>query len=398
MVLDAAVFQILNGAAGAAWDCLVTNSPNGCLYQLAGWQNVVRKSYRHAIYCVMVKQAESDQANGFCPRPSDSESKREIATQRNGTVGVLPLVHIRHRLFGNSLVSMPYFDLGGILAAERKVENDLLEKAVDLAAALDVERIDLRNSYPLLAAIHDGASVCASNANRVHFAESGWTVARVNGSGKVRMVLDLSDEPEILMKSFKAKLRSQIRKPSKEGLVAKVGGLDLIDDFYRVFAENMRDLGSPVHSKAFIRQVLLEFPDEARVFIIYGRGRPMACSLTVGFRDMPYNLWASSLRRYSSLAPNMLLYWSMIEFGCERGYGAFDFGRSTVDEGTYRFKEQWGAKPRPLYWYCLKPAGCRSVEPRLERNRMSRAIEIWKRLPVPVSRVLGPQIRRYISL
>jgi serine/alanine adding enzyme len=399
MTLDVIVLQVLNGAVEAEWDRLVTNSSKyGCLYQLAGWQKVVRKSYGHHVYYVMARQRESEPTCGSASIRGESPRGYENTMGRSELVGVLPLVHICQRLFGNSLVSMPYFDLGGIAAADQKVENDLIEKSVELAAALDVERIDLRNGYPLLAAIDDGPSACASNTNGVHLAESGWALARVNVSGKVRMVLDLPDEPDVLMKSFKAKLRSQIRKPSKEGLVVKAGGLDLIDDFYDVFVENMRDLGSPVHSKAFIKQVLLEFREEARVFMVYGRGRPMACSLTVGFRDMLYNPWASALRRYSSLAPNMLLYWSMLEFACERGYRAFDFGRSTVDEGTYRFKEQWGAKPHSLYWYCLTPAGCRSVQPRLEKNRMSRAIEIWKRLPVSVTRVLGPRIRRYISL
>jgi hypothetical protein len=124
----------------------------------------------------------------------------------------------------------------------------------------------------------------------------------------------------------------------------------------------------------------------------------MACSLTLGFNGLLSNPWASSLRRYGPFAPNMLLYWTMLEHACRHGYRTFDFGRSTVDEGTYRFKEQWGAKPAPLHWYKFSRDDLSSSELTSDGRWMNRAIECWKRLPVPVTRVLGPKIRRYISL
>lgn len=200
------------------------------------------------------------------------------------------------------------------------------------------------------------------------------------------------------MRSFKAKLRNQIRKPMKDGLEMKIGGINLIDDFYEIFVTNMRDLGSPVHSKQFILQVLLNFPDRARIFIVYKQGIPMACSLTLGFNEVISNPWASSLRRYSHFAPNMLLYWAMLEYACQQGYQRFDFGRSTVDEGTYRFKEQWGARPAPLYWYRFVHDSHLATTLAAEKRSMRWAIECWKHLPIPITRVLGPMIRRYISL
>jgi serine/alanine adding enzyme len=160
----------------------------------------------------------------------------------------------------------------------------------------------------------------------------------------------------------------------------------------------MRDLGSPVHSKQFILQILLNFPESARLFIVYGQGVPMACSLTLGFNDVLSNPWASSLRRYSQFSPNMLLYWTMLEYACQKNYRVFDFGRSTVGEGTFRFKEQWGAKPASLYWYRFEHDNHSAADTGQDKNRMTRAVELWKRLPVPVTRYLGPKIRRYISL
>lgn len=132
--------------------------------------------------------------------------------------------------------------------------------------------------------------------------------------------------------------------------------------------------------------------------MVYRNDVAVAGSVTLGFKGVLSNPWASSLRRYSELAPNMLLYWSMLEYGCENGYRTFDFGRSTVGEGTYRFKEQWGARPEPLYWYRFTRADGKARTVTRESGGVSRAVEIWKRLPLPVTRVLGPYIRRHISL
>ncbi|MCP4647836.1 MAG: GNAT family N-acetyltransferase [bacterium] len=199
------------------------------------------------------------------------------------------------------------------------------------------------------------------------------------------------------MKTFKSKLRSQIRKPLKEGLRASVGGIELLDDFYRVFSVNMRDLGSPVHSKKLMRRVIEEFPSTARVVLVYRGKEPMACSLVIGFGDTLKNPWASSLREYSVLSPNMLLYSTMLDYACDNNYRFFDFGRSSPNEGTYRFKEQWGAKPTPLHWYYISIGSEESIKGE-EKARFERVIHYWKRLPVPLTKIVGPSIRKHIGL
>lgn len=178
----------------------------------------------------------------------------------------------------------------------------------------------------------------------------------------------------------------------------RAGGLDMLRDFYRVFVENMRDIGSPVHSRRFVAEVVEGYGEGARIFVVYLKDVPVAGGVTLGFSEVLSNPWASSLRRYSQLAPNMLLYWSMLEYACEYGYRTFDFGRSTVGEGTYRFKEQWGARPEPLYWYRFTRGDVKRRALGRGSRGMSPAIEIWKRLPLQVTRILGPHIRRHISL
>jgi hypothetical protein len=174
--------------------------------------------------------------------------------------------------------------------------------------------------------------------------------------------------------------------------------MELLEDFYRVFLLNMRDLGSPVHSKELMRRVLETFPERSRVFAVYLAGKPIAASLVIGFKGILRNPWASSDRRYSAISPNMLLYLRMLEFACDEGYRTFDFGRSTPGEGTYRFKEQWGAVPAPLHWYLLSFLGGSGGTEESPAERFKLAARCWRKLPVAVTRVLGPRIRKHISL
>jgi len=376
------------------WDRFATDQGNGCPYQLSAWTEAIARGYSHDTDGLIATIAPGE-TNVKVTRASDASKTGPDHT----VLGILPLVHIEHWLFGNSLVSMPFCDAGGVLAKDGLVERMLVEHGLRMADALRVPVLELRQYRPLAFMDDPGfASDAMATGQREVGAVRGWQVSTTAAGNKVRMLLALPESSDALMQSFRAKLRSQIRKPIKDGLTVRVGGVDLLDDFYNVFVANMRDLGSPVHSKRFILQILLGFQERARIFVVYGKSVPMACSLTLGFNGMLSNPWASSLRRYSQFAPNMLLYWTMLENACRQGYRGFDFGRSTVDEGTYRFKEQWGAKPVPLYWYKFSRDIRSSNEVTAHGSWMNRAMECWKRLPVPVTRVLGPKIRRYISL
>jgi FemAB-related protein (PEP-CTERM system-associated) len=215
---------------------------------------------------------------------------------------------------------------------------------------------------------------------------------------RVRMLMKITDDPQYLMTSFKSKLRSQIKKSMKEGCEAIVGGRELIDQFYQVFSVNMRDLGSPVHSKQLFAKIFEFLPDESRIFLIRKGAKPVAGSVTIGFRDVLSNPWASSLREYSHMNPNMLLYWKMIEYACQNGFAYFDFGRSTPNEGTFKFKEQWGAVPHKLSWIYTSPGNEAHLSKGYDRSKYQRVIEYWKRLPVPLTILVGPILRKHIPL
>ena len=383
----------LQGRDLAGWDAFVRQHPHATPYHLACWKSIIEKTYGHRTHFLV---ALRNQGETRTQRPRQEERTNPSChdtAKGNGTVaGVLPLVHLKHVLFGNSLISLPFFDLGGVLAEDEEAERALISEAVRIGLELKAERIEFRHTHrhPCLqekvrreARAKDGAAVAFKSKTHTH---------------KVRMLLTLPGSAEKLMESFKSKLKSQVRKPVKEGLSATVGGPELLDDFYRVFVVNMRDLGSPVHSKKLMDHLLDELREETRLVIVRKAGIPLACSLIITFGETLYNPWASALREYSRFSPNMLLYWTMMEYACEKGLSRFDFGRSTPGEGTYKFKEQWGAVPETLHWQYVILRGTEGNGETLDGPRFAKAVRLWSRLPVPITRWIGPMIRKHIGL
>ena len=399
-----------------AWDQYVLSHPLSNLYHLSIWEKIISKTYGHKTYYLIAvnssklktqnskKDTATHQIAGISQEASANRYELNV-------VGILPLVHLKHFIFGNNLISIPYFDMGGILANNDEIEKALLYEAIKLGRKLKVNNIELRHTE-LLPWLNESSKlkVQRTKDNSTNYKQSAIShklstmsnqqsaISYATKSHKVRMLLDLPDSSEKLMKSFKSKLRSQIRKPIKKGLKPRIGGLELLDDFYDVFSTNMRDLGSPVHSKHFMKNVIEAFTDKAKTVIIYKENKPIACSLMVGFKHTLENPWASALRKYSKHSPNMLLYWTMIEYACDNGYHQFDFGRSTPGEGTYNFKKQWGAQPEFLCWQYISLNDCVSGEETSEQSRFARAMQYWKKLPVSLTKIAGPYIRKYIGL
>jgi serine/alanine adding enzyme len=328
------------------WDNFVNRHPDASGYHLWRWREIFQSVFKHE--CVYLAAWESGQV-----------------------AGVLPLVCFRSWLFGRFGVSLPFVNYGGVLATSDEARRDLLIAAAEVGHARRFKHIEFRHrerQYLTLPA-------------KQH---------------KVAMLLALSGSSEELWSRFDRKVRNQVRKAEKSNLQVEIGGAELVEEFYRVFAHNMRDLGTPVYSRAFFDAVLREFADRARVFVVRREGQPIGGAITYTFRETIEVPWASSLREYLSLCPNNLLYWSIIQYAVGQGSTMLDFGRSTPDEGTFQFKRQWGAEPRELFWeYSLRPGSV--VPDQSPKNPKFRlAIEGWKRLPVRLSTLLGPPIVRGI--
>jgi FemAB-related protein (PEP-CTERM system-associated) len=210
---------------------------------------------------------------------------------------------------------------------------------------------------------------------------------------KVTMRLELSPG---LWERLDRKVRNQIRKAEKSQLQVVRGKDELLSEFYQVFARNMRDLGTPVYARRFFAEILNAFPEHAHVVVVRLGDRPVAAGLTYRTGDVIEIPWASSVRDYNSLCPNHLLYWHALQAAIAEGCTTFDFGRSTPNEGTYKFKEQWGARPVTLHWEYRLLQGNQLPDQSPKNPKFRIAIELWKRLPLWLTNIIGPSIVRSI--
>jgi FemAB-related protein (PEP-CTERM system-associated) len=330
----------------APCDAFVAAHPHGCGYHRRAWLGVVERAFGH-------------------------ESAYLTAESDGQVVGVLPLVFFRSRLFGRCAVSMPFLNYGGILADSPGTERLLLARAIEEARRAGASHLELRHTRQLFPEL----------AAKRH---------------KVSMRLALESTPELQWNRLDKKIRNQVRKAEKSGLAVEHGGIELLEAFYRVFAHNMRDLGTPVYSVRFFSEVLSTFPDASRVFVVRADGRPVAASIVYSHGAILEVPWASTIRAFNPMCANVLLYWQMLRFAIEQRFGAFDFGRSTPGEGTFHFKRQWGAEAHELVWEYWTAEGRSLPELNPGNPRFGLAISAWQRLPVAVATRLGPHIVRNI--
>ena len=295
-------------------------------------------------------------------------------TARRGeaVVGILQLVLQKSLLFGTHLSSLPYFDASGILADDPAAAEALLAQAASLKTETGAEWVELRHTEAL----------------------PGDLARR---DDKVTLRLPLPDDPDTLWKALKAKVRSQVRKPEKEGLTLHREGDATLEEFHGVYVRNMRDLGSPPHSKRFFEVLRAHFGEVVRLFSVRQGETPLAASFTLTDGKAMRVPWAASDWRFRKLSANMLLYWGMLKDACARGAPSFDFGRSTRESGTHRFKKQWGADEVHLYWHYILAEGQDPPEIDPDNPKYRFLVGAWRRLPVFAARLIGPHIIKKLS-
>jgi serine/alanine adding enzyme len=330
-----------------AWSTLMGQMADANVAQSPRWYTAIHKAYGHT---PLYLQAENSA----------------------GQVAILPSFLVRSCLFGTVVTSMPFLDAGGPCSSSPVLRHTLVACLSEAAAYQGAGCVELRCTVPLdlpVAAIRD----------------------------KVNLFLPLPKEPERLWSQLDAKVRNQVRKAERSGLSVEFGRFERLDDFYEIFARNMRDLGSPVHALGFFQAILEAFGDEVRIALVRKGEKAIGGLIALGFRDSLIVPWASSLQQYLSLCPNMLLYWETLRCACVEGFRRFDFGRSSRNSGTYRFKRQWGALEESLFWYTIPIEAS-------PRQRLSSAnpkavllARLWCHLPLPVTRWLGPYIRKYLT-
>tara|TARA_B110001450_G_C17648478_1_gene492245 strand:+ start:465 stop:1535 length:1071 start_codon:yes stop_codon:yes gene_type:complete len=301
-----------------------------------------------------------------------------VAQDKNGKImGVLPIVQTQSYLFGNYATSIPFFNYGGILASSDEAEQSLLNAIKTFAIQNKLSSFQLRQTTEI---VSEKLSV---------------------SKDKICMLLTLPQEMKQIGEGNskkRAKLRSQaqlaVRKSDEMGVSVRqlFGHRDLLNDYYEVFAQHMRDLGTPVYPKSFLETALDVLGSKAAVTVVYWGEKPVSCGFLIRFDDYMEIPWASTLREVNPFSINTHMYWNILSHALSSGVKTFDFGRSSIGSGTYKFKKQWGAEPKQCYWHTWAPKGEDAPDLSPNNTKFNLAIKLWKRLPVWFTKIIGPPI------
>jgi FemAB-related protein (PEP-CTERM system-associated) len=345
--------RLATSADRTAWDDYVLAHPEGTVFHLTKWQEVVTESFGHQSFYLLALADEG--TNG----------------DQQKVVGVLPLFQIKSRLFGNYLVSVPFAELGGPLANDRKVADALLKEALAIAERIDCDYLELKNKEPLQELL----------TKDLYFNFSR----------------EIFPEVEDNLLAIPRKSRAAVRKGIMEGLTAEVGN-HLIDEFYEVMARSYHNLGTPIFPRNFFRNIMRIFGEQAQIMVVRNPvGQRVAAVQSFFFRDrvMPY--YAGSLVQYRSLCPNDFMYWKLMEQGCQRGFKVFDFGRSKAETGSFKFKKNWGFEPEPLayQYHLVRARELPNLSPANPKYR--KKIEMWRKMPFALTKIIGPPLAKYLA-
>jgi len=329
-----------------AWDRFVAAAPAGTFFHRAGWRDVIE--------------------GGF------SQRAHYLFAEQDGTVtGVLPLVHMRSRLFGNRLVSAPFCVYGGPLAADAESAQTLVDCAVDLMRQLGVGVVEFRTQTA-------GAD--------------DWTT-RSDLYATFRK--PISCDPEANLKAIPRKQRAVVRKGLENGLHSRID--QNVDRFHALYALSVRNLGTPVFSRRYLRLLVDRFRDCCEILTVLDDGEPISAVLSFFFREEVLPYYGANTPSARHRAASDYMYWDVMQRAAVRGARIFDFGRSKFGTGSFAFKKNWGFAPQPLhYQYWTRPGDAvPDVNPLNPKYQLM--IRAWKRLPLPVANLIGPAIVRGIG-
>ncbi len=327
------------------WNDFVCSHESGTPFHLTAWGNAFRTAFGHDSYY--------------------------LAARKNGRIcGVLPLTHIKSRLFGNVMSSAGFAAYGGILADDKDIGRALLAKAEELGSVKGVDYVELKSRE-----------------------DDGFGLPR--NELYVTFIKELSADHDENMKAIPRKQRAMVRKGIGCGLKAHVGN-EYLDSFYGVFAANVHRLGTPVYSKDWFKALLGFYGKDAEILVVEYEGKIISGVFSLYHRDTILPYYAGYLFDYRKYAPNDFQYWELMRRAVDRGCRFFDYGRSNKGTGNFNFKKYWGFEPQQLhYGYLLnKLSDVPQVNPL--NPKYKRKIEAWRKLPLPLTKIIGPYIVKNI--
>ncbi len=334
--------RLLEPQDAVSWDAFVDAHPHGTPLHLLAWKKSIESTFHYQPRYLLAVDSEKIRA-------------------------VLPLFLISNPIMGRVLLSSPFAMYGGVLADSPETLAAVREYVVGLAEREQVQYVELRNRFP----------------------EQCLGFERISRYVTFTQDTVISDAEE-LAAALPKKLRNMVRKSLKFSYTTRIS-TDL-SAFYKLLALNYRRLGTPVFPRHFFASLLKNFGPLLDLREVLLDGKVAAASLNFLYRSEMHTYYAASDQTLLQAAPNNFMYFDYLLWAARNGFTRFDFGRSKVNTGTFEFKRHWLTQMRELPYEILlvKRKDLPNFSPK--NPKFNLALKIWRRLPMPVTRVLGPTL------
>lgn len=340
--IDDPVVRPLADADVREWDEFVTAHPQGSPFHLIAWKKTIEESYSYKPLYLLAKDSR-------------------------GVRGVLPLFLVRNPVVGKALISSPFAVYGGILADTDPARKTLYRHVKELGEELGVDHIELRNSFP---------EQCVGPANVFRY---------------VTFTARPEPNEDLLLDALPKKTRNLVRKALKTAFSIRYGIRDAAP-LDKLHSQNMRRLGTPCFPRRYFERLLANFGEMADIREVWLQDKLAAVSLNFFFQGVMHTYHAAADTRLNALAPNTFMYFDHLRWAGQNGYALFDFGRTKKGTGVFDFKRHWNTEMRELPYeiVLIKRRQLPDFSPL--NPRFELAIRCWKKVPLPITRMLGPRL------
>ncbi len=328
------------------WNSYLKGNKHANFYQLFEWQLLNSRYFKHDV-------------------------SNLVAEKNNEIVGVFPFVSLKSLIFGHVTCSMPFVNYGSSCTDTVEIEKELIQFACQMVNDRDARYLEIRSQKP------------SENSLK-------------ESTNKISLTINLDSESENIWNNYKSKHRTNIRRVYKNGITVKKGGEELLTAFYKVISMSWRDLGTPIYSIEYFKQIFKYFKNDIKIFVAYKDQIPVAAALNGYYKGTVEGMWLGINNQFRKYQPSYVLYWEMIKDACDSGYKQYHLGRSSVDSGGESFKKKWNADVRQLYWqfYLNKTDELPNLNPSNPKYKL--AIRVWRKLPLKITQLIGPLISKYI--
>ncbi len=358
--------KVLESFKETEWDNFVSSHPDGKIYHTLHWIKALQKESR------------TRSINLIC---LDEEDKIQ---------GIFPLLYTRGFPLGlgglpasKRLSSLPRTPLAGPLAYEEDIYNTLIDKAIELVEQDKTVKLQIKMPEEKLTYIRDGFTAVPWRETYVYEIPPAGEEIRFGNSRN------------------HSAIKRAVNKAERSGLtILTISSVEELKQWYSMYLETMAFHMTPARSFNFFRDLWEKLTPQNLMRVdlaVLNEKEALAGSVFFSFNDTVTYGFNGSRRDLFDFRPNDLLHWNAIYTAQKEGYKYYDMGEvQSEQEGLAAYKSKWCNLKSMIYhyYYPLEQGNTKTLIDITPSGKLKETI--WKKIPLPLTEVLGKIIYKYL--